>query len=102
MRAEEKLVLKLLDIDETFLQKKAVGLPAQQVRKGKEKSSSMINHLVESEQRNYVTLLRSNDVIRSIQKQKFLRCRQILESIPWCRSKPLFSTYFIRNIHSLF
>ena len=36
MRAEEKLVLKLLNIDETFLQKKAVGLPAQQVRKRKE------------------------------------------------------------------
>lgn len=37
MRTEEKAVLKFLDIDETFLQKKAVGLPAQQVgiRKGK-------------------------------------------------------------------
>jgi hypothetical protein len=31
MKTEEKLVLKLLEIDETFLHKKAVGLPAQQV-----------------------------------------------------------------------
>ncbi|CAF0994046.1 unnamed protein product [Adineta steineri] len=30
MKNEEKLVLKLLEIDETFLHKKAVGLPAQQ------------------------------------------------------------------------
>lgn len=33
MKNEEKGVLKLLEIDETFLQKKAVGLPAQTVRK---------------------------------------------------------------------
>jgi hypothetical protein len=31
LRSEEKNVLKLLEIDETFLHKKAVGLPAQQV-----------------------------------------------------------------------
>jgi hypothetical protein len=31
MKNEEKNVLKLLEIDETFLHKKAVGLPAQQV-----------------------------------------------------------------------
>lgn len=37
MRAEEKAVLKFLDIDETFLQKKAVGLPAQQVCRQKKK-----------------------------------------------------------------
>ncbi|CAF2035804.1 unnamed protein product [Rotaria magnacalcarata] len=30
MKIEEKLVFKLMDIDDTFLQKKAVGLPAQQ------------------------------------------------------------------------
>lgn len=40
MRVEEKLVLKLLDIDETFLQKKAVGLPAQQVLNKEEYLSS--------------------------------------------------------------
>jgi hypothetical protein len=31
LKNEEKLVLKLLEIDENFLHKKAVGLPAQQV-----------------------------------------------------------------------
>jgi len=31
LKNEEKFVLKLLEIDETFLHKKAVGLPAQQV-----------------------------------------------------------------------
>ena len=31
LRHEEKIVLKLLEIDEIFLQKKAVGLPAEQV-----------------------------------------------------------------------
>ena len=33
MKSEEKLVLKLLGIDETFLHKKAVGLSAQTVRR---------------------------------------------------------------------
>jgi hypothetical protein len=38
MKIEEKLVLKLLEIDETFLHKKAVGLPAQQVTDKKKRN----------------------------------------------------------------
>ena len=43
MKSEEKNVLKLLQIDETFLQKKAVGLSAQQVVLSLDKSTSFFN-----------------------------------------------------------
>ncbi len=62
MKIEEKLVLKLLEIDETFLQKKAVGLPAQQVLM-QTKLLEIIWNLLESEQRNHVTILFCHDVI---------------------------------------
>ncbi len=62
MKNEEKLVLKLLDIDETFLHKKAVGLPAQQVEI-KKQALEIISCIVESEQRNNVTFLCRHDVV---------------------------------------
>jgi hypothetical protein len=62
MKNEEKNVLKLLEIDETFLHKKAVGLPAQQVLIQK-KSFEIKSCFIESEQRNNVTILYRNDVV---------------------------------------